>query len=115
MNPLLNEIQRIITDLRTEKPTTRNKAVEQLDQKLNSSRDAVNAALAKCQELSWQSIFDAAKEAIFKVCLFDIVNPYIYILLISPFIQQISTLPTCKMPTKSRSRRCRINVIYTAM
>ncbi|KRF80861.1 serine/threonine-protein kinase ATM [Drosophila virilis] len=66
MNPLLNEIQRIITDLRAEKPTTRNKAVEQLDQKLNSSRDAVNAALGKCQELSWQTIFDAAKDSIFK-------------------------------------------------
>lgn len=67
MNPLLNEIQRIISEMRCDKPTTRNKAIEQLDQKLNSSKEALNGVLNKKQDLCWQAVFDVTKEAIFKV------------------------------------------------
>ncbi|XP_032588976.1 serine/threonine-protein kinase ATM isoform X2 [Drosophila mojavensis] len=66
MNPLLNEIQRIITEMHCDKPTTRNKAIEQLDQKLTSSKEALNGVLGKKQELCWKAVFNATKEAIFK-------------------------------------------------
>lgn len=67
MNPLLNEIQRIVTEMRCDKPTTRNKAIEQLDQKLASSREALNGVLGKKQELCWKAVFNATKDAIFRV------------------------------------------------
>lgn len=68
MSGLLNEVQRIISELNSSKAPSRNKAIEQLDQKLNSSKDALNAILSKKHEISWQDVFKAAKDAIFKVC-----------------------------------------------
>lgn len=69
MSGLLNEVQRIIRELNSSKAPARNKAIEQLDQKLNSSKDSLNAVLSKKQEISWQDVFKAATDAIFKVCL----------------------------------------------
>lgn len=68
MSGLLNEVQRIISELNSSKAPSRNKAIEQLDQKLNSAKDALNAILSRKQEISWQDVFKAAKDAIFKVC-----------------------------------------------
>lgn len=64
----MNEVQRIISELNSSKAPSRNKAIEQLDQKLNSAKDALNAILSRKQEISWQDVFKAAKDAIFKVC-----------------------------------------------
>ncbi|XP_034478294.1 serine/threonine-protein kinase ATM-like [Drosophila innubila] len=66
MSGLLNEIQRIICDLASDKPTVRNKAVELLDQKLNTSRDALHAILGGNQELNWTQLFHAINGAILK-------------------------------------------------
>ncbi|KAH8396072.1 hypothetical protein KR222_002674 [Zaprionus bogoriensis] len=66
MSGLLNEVQRILGELVSGKAPARNKAIEQLDQKLNSCKDALDAILGRKQELSWQNVFDAVKEAIFK-------------------------------------------------
>ncbi|ALC48364.1 tefu [Drosophila busckii] len=66
MSGLLNELQRITNDLHSEKAPTRNKAIEQLDQKLNNSKEAINDVLARKKELSWQNVFEATKEAIFR-------------------------------------------------
>ncbi|XP_023036036.1 serine/threonine-protein kinase ATM [Drosophila willistoni] len=67
MSGLLNEIHRIATDIRSEKAPARNKAIEQFDQKLNSSKEALNALFQdKKTDLTWTSVFESAKEAIFK-------------------------------------------------
>lgn len=67
----MNEVQRIISELSSGKAPVRNKAIEQLDQKLNSSKDALDAILNRKQEISWQDVFKAAKDAIFRVCLLN--------------------------------------------
>ncbi|XP_026850238.1 serine/threonine-protein kinase ATM [Drosophila persimilis] len=67
MSGLLNEVQRILGDVRSEKPATRSKGIEQLDEKLASCRDDLNALiLDKRNDLSWPNVFDACKEALFK-------------------------------------------------
>ncbi|XP_022209922.2 serine/threonine-protein kinase ATM [Drosophila obscura] len=67
MSGLLNEVQRILGDVRSEKPATRNKGIEQLDEKLAHCRDDLNTLiLDKRNDLSWPSVFDASKEALFK-------------------------------------------------
>lgn len=71
MSGLLNEVQRIISELSSGKAPARNKAIEQLDHKLNSSKDALNAVLNRKQEISWQDVFKASKDAIFRVCLLN--------------------------------------------
>ncbi|XP_043070286.1 serine/threonine-protein kinase ATM [Drosophila grimshawi] len=66
MDPQLNEIQRIACELRSDKAPARNKAIEQLDQKLNSFKSALNAVLGRNEELSWQNLLVIVKEAILK-------------------------------------------------
>ncbi|KAH8280952.1 hypothetical protein KR054_005673 [Drosophila jambulina] len=75
MSALLNEIQRIVAELRSDKPTSRNKAIEQLDEKLVNCREALTALLLdKRFDLSWAALYDASKEALFKVCDISPVN-----------------------------------------
>lgn len=74
MSALLNEIQRIIAEVRSDKPSSRNKAIEQLDEKLTNCREDLTAlVLDKRFDLSWPALYDVAKEALFKVCV-DIPN-----------------------------------------
>ncbi|KAH8244044.1 hypothetical protein KR032_012478 [Drosophila birchii] len=67
MSALLNEIQRIIAEVRSDKPSSRNKGIEQLEEKLVNCKEGVNALLLdKRFDLSWAAVYDVAKEAIFK-------------------------------------------------
>ncbi|XP_017035887.1 serine/threonine-protein kinase ATM [Drosophila kikkawai] len=67
MSALLNEVQRIVADVRSDKPATRNKAIEQLEEKLVNCREALTALLLdKRFDLSWAALYDVAKEALFK-------------------------------------------------
>ncbi|BFF89361.1 serine/threonine-protein kinase ATM [Drosophila madeirensis] len=67
MSGLLNEVQRILGDVRSEKQATRNKGIEQLVEKLGNCRDDLNTLIQdKRNDLSWPSVFDASKEALFK-------------------------------------------------
>ncbi|KAH8295345.1 hypothetical protein KR018_010145 [Drosophila ironensis] len=67
MSGLLNEVQRIVSEVRSEKPPSRNKAIEQLDEKLSNCRNDLNALLtARNADLTWPCVFEAAKEALFK-------------------------------------------------
>ncbi|KAH8264195.1 hypothetical protein KR038_004388 [Drosophila bunnanda] len=69
MSALLNEIQRIIAEVRSDKPSSRNKAIEQLEEKLVNCREGLTALLLdKRFDLSWAALYDVAKEALFKVC-----------------------------------------------
>ncbi|XP_020814150.1 serine/threonine-protein kinase ATM [Drosophila serrata] len=67
MSALLNEIQRIIAELRSDKPSSRNKAIEQLEEKLVNCRESLTALLLdKRFDLSWAGLYDVAKEGLFK-------------------------------------------------
>ncbi|XP_041674601.1 serine/threonine-protein kinase ATM [Drosophila eugracilis] len=67
MSGLLNDIQRIIGDLQSGKPACRNKAIEQLDEKLSHCREDLNCLfLSKRCDLSWTAAFESVKEALFK-------------------------------------------------
>ncbi|XP_039495619.1 serine/threonine-protein kinase ATM [Drosophila santomea] len=67
MSALLNEIQRILGDLQSGKAASRNKGIQQLDEKLSSCREDFDKLfLSKTCDLSWTTIFNASKEALFK-------------------------------------------------
>ncbi|KAH8369440.1 hypothetical protein KR009_011024 [Drosophila setifemur] len=67
MSGLVNDIQRIISETRSEKPSSRNKAIEQLDEKLSNCREDLNALLqGKRCDLTWTAVFEASKDALFK-------------------------------------------------
>ncbi|XP_016998813.2 serine/threonine-protein kinase ATM isoform X1 [Drosophila takahashii] len=67
MSGLLNDIQRIIGELQSGKPASRNKGIEQLDEKLSNCREDLNTLfLNKKYDLSWTEVFEATKEALFK-------------------------------------------------
>jgi len=68
MSALLNEIQRILGDLQSGKAASRNKGIQQLDEKLSSCREDLDKLfLSKTSDISWTTIFEASKEALFKV------------------------------------------------
>ncbi|XP_062138082.1 serine/threonine-protein kinase ATM [Drosophila sulfurigaster albostrigata] len=66
MSDLLNELQRLISELRSDKPTSRNKAMELLDNKMNSSRDVLYETFALSQDLCFSDLFQAVKDSILK-------------------------------------------------
>ncbi|KAM8719535.1 hypothetical protein ACLKA7_005726 [Drosophila subpalustris] len=66
MSGLLMEIQRIMGELASDKATARNKAMELLDQKMNTSREALHGILSGNQDISWTQIFHAINAAIIK-------------------------------------------------
>ncbi|EDX12862.1 GD20371 [Drosophila simulans] len=67
MSALLNEIQRILGDLQSGKAASRNKGIQQLDEKLSSCREDLDKLfLSKTSDISWTTIFEASKEALFK-------------------------------------------------
>ncbi|KAH8386431.1 hypothetical protein KR093_000425 [Drosophila rubida] len=65
MGELLNELQRLISELRSDKTMARSKAMELLDQKLNTSRDLLYETFALSQDLCWADLFQAVKDSIF--------------------------------------------------
>ncbi|XP_017057473.2 LOW QUALITY PROTEIN: serine/threonine-protein kinase ATM [Drosophila ficusphila] len=67
MSGLLNEIQRILGEIQSGKSASRNKGIEQLDEKLSNCREDLNTLfLNKKSDLSWSTIFETSKEALFK-------------------------------------------------
>ncbi|KAH8268288.1 hypothetical protein KR026_004200 [Drosophila bipectinata] len=67
MSGLLNELQRILCEVCSDKPASCHKAIQQLDEKLSNCRDDMNGVLmTKSCGLSWTGVFDAAKEALIK-------------------------------------------------
>ncbi|XP_030382015.1 serine/threonine-protein kinase ATM [Scaptodrosophila lebanonensis] len=67
MVDLCSGMTRILGELRSDHAPTRNKAIEQLDQKLNNSKEDLLALLKKKHvELTWQEIFNTAVSATIK-------------------------------------------------
>lgn len=68
MSGLLNDIQRILSEVCSDKTASCHKAIQQLDEKLSSCRDDINGLLlARTCDLTWTAVFQTAKEALIKV------------------------------------------------
>ncbi|EDV35318.2 LOW QUALITY PROTEIN: uncharacterized protein Dana_GF11791 [Drosophila ananassae] len=67
MSGLLNDIQRILSEVCSDKTASCHKAIQQLDEKLSSCREDMNGLLlARTCDLTWTVVFEAAKEALIK-------------------------------------------------
>lgn len=68
MSSFLSLINNLCAELRSDKVTTRNKAAEQLDDHLSTSKNELFAQLEKRHEsdVSWTTIFNSAIDATIK-------------------------------------------------